>query len=228
MFCIIHSSGLGAMESQHARCGGALKIRDPDDINDGDEETEAERHDQDDLLLSWKAHPREDRHGQEEDREIRDDVDGRGGQIQRDDVCTRGARRLRVGESGPRWTTLEGVDQRQPQSCRIHHEESRIVCPAEDPFPAGQGQVEDEDRRFDRHQRGVLDEFSMLTTTTCLRGETHIEHGEGILGLLETGLQPWLDVGLVEPQAFRSRVEEGEREAKVDQLESPRWSARST
>lgn len=165
MFNASHSRGLRSLESQHTGGGSALQIRDPDHINDRHEKTEAERHNQDDLLLLWETHPREDRHGQEENCKIRDDIDRRGGQIQREDVRTRRTRRYGVGKPGPHWITLEDVYQRQPQSCRVHHEERRIIRPTEDLFAAREGQVEDENRCFDRHQRGVLDNGQHGVTT---------------------------------------------------------------
>jgi len=65
-----------------------LEESNPNHIDNGNEETEAERNDQNPFLLVWKPHPRQDWHREKQDRQVGDDINGGRGEVERDDVDT--------------------------------------------------------------------------------------------------------------------------------------------
>ena len=139
-----------------ARSRGILKISNPYNIHHSHKETKAESNDDNDLLLPRKTHLGQYRNGKKQDGQISGDVDGRRAKIQREDIGTLRIRRQGIGNGGIDGTTLKDVDKRQGQPGCIDDEQSNIVCPAEDRLASGQGQIEDEDGRFDGHQCRVL------------------------------------------------------------------------
>lgn len=96
-------------------------------------------------------------------------------------------------------TTLKDVDESEGQARGIDGKESHVVGPAKDFFALGQGKVENEDGGFNSHQRRI------------------VEDGKGIIGTVETGPIVEWNIMVVKAQTLAGRVEEREREAKVDQ-----------
>lgn len=133
------------MVGHGARGCRALKVGDPNDVHHGCKDTKTEGDNQDDLLFQREAHAGQDGHGQEEDGKIGDEVNGGGGQIQGDDIDAGGIVDGGVVEDGAPRMALEHIDQGQGKAGGIHDDERDVVCPAEDFFSFGQGQVEDED-----------------------------------------------------------------------------------
>lgn len=139
-----------------ARGSCLLEESNPDDIDNSHEKPKTERNDQDNFLFLWEAHLSQNRHWKKKNSQVGDNIHGRRGQIECDDIDT-----VRVGWNvgeprGRYWSTLENIDQCQCKASRIDYRKSDIVCIAKHLLIPCQSHVENEDRRFDGHQCWTL------------------------------------------------------------------------
>jgi hypothetical protein len=130
-----------------------LKVDDPHDVDDGDEATDDERRDEDDLLPTLHAERREDGQREEQDGKVGEDVDRGRQEVERDDVD---ARPVDHGERSVHRAALEDVEEGEDDAGDVDddHGEERGV--AEKRVGGRHAVVEDQDRRLGRHERGVV------------------------------------------------------------------------
>ena len=118
---------------------GILKVGNANDIDYSNKDTESESDDQDDLLFLWEAHASQDRHWQEEDRKVRDDVERRRREVDGDNVCAGGRCGYRRSPCGVDRCTLNDVEYSQGESTNIDNDQSRNGRPTKDLLGRGQG-----------------------------------------------------------------------------------------
>nr|POE52108.1 hypothetical protein CFP56_52489 [Quercus suber] len=136
--------------------GGRLEVRDANDVDRGHEDAEAEGDDEHDLGLSRETHAGQDGHGQEQNGEIGQNVEGRGGEVDGDDVGAMGVCRRTDIEGDRDRIALKGGQHGDAKPPRVHHEEGAEAGPAEDSTGLGQGEVEGQDRGLDHHERWLV------------------------------------------------------------------------
>jgi hypothetical protein len=138
-----------------------LEEDDPDDVYHGDEPAHNECGDENDLLSEFHAERCEEGQGKEEDGEVGEHVDGCRREVERDDI---NARPVHVAERGDHRATLEDVEKGEDGAGDDDdgHGEDRGV--PEEHVSSGHAVVQYQDRRFGRHDRGIVQDGECVDT----------------------------------------------------------------
>ena len=155
-FLTVSDSSVALVQLGKAVLESILKVRYPYDVDNGNKCTEAEGDDEDDLLLSRQPHTRQDWHWENQNSEIRDNVNRRRGYEERNNVGTNGALRNRILKDCRDRLALYNVQYGQGNAGDIDDDKGCPRHEPEDTLVLGQCQVEDQNGGLGGHEHRIL------------------------------------------------------------------------